>query len=80
MPRKANEIALDELLKESLSTRNTNNYRKILKAVFDQSILRKDDVAYDFHNCKVSLKHVNTYNDVLKTNCFCFFSLATRLV
>ena len=53
VPRKANEIALDQLLKDSLKTRNTNNYLKILKAVFDQKISLKDDVTYDYNNIKV---------------------------
>ena len=53
IPRKANEIALDQLLKDSLSTRSTNNYRKILKSVFDQNIAFKDDISYDYHNIKV---------------------------
>ena len=52
VPRKADEIALDELLKYSLANKQSTNYRKILKAVFDQNNSKVDDFSFDATNCK----------------------------
>ena len=52
VPRKADEIALDELLTYSLTNKQSTNYRKILKAVFDQKNNKVDDFSFDATNCK----------------------------
>lgn len=52
IPRKADEIALDELLKTSLAHKQSTNYNKILKAVFDQKNSKVDDFSFDAENLR----------------------------
>jgi serine/threonine protein kinase len=47
IPRKADEIALDELLDYSLLNKQSTNYTKILKAIFDQQNPKAEDLSYD---------------------------------
>ena len=61
IPRKADEIALDEILQNSLSNKQSTNYSKILKAVFDQTNSKAEDYSFDATNLKVcyySMKRV----------------------
>lgn len=50
IPRKADEVALDELLKFSFANRQTMNYKKIIKAMFEQKNTIVDDVSFDSTN------------------------------
>ncbi len=52
IPRKADEIAFDELLKYSFNNKQSTNYKKILKALFEQRNSKIDDASYDATNCK----------------------------
>lgn len=53
VPRKADEIALDELLKYSFGHKHSTGYKKIIKAVFDQEADKIEDASFDSINCKV---------------------------
>ncbi len=52
IPRKADEVALDELLKYSVTNKQSTNYKKILKSLFDQTNSKIDDAVFDATNCK----------------------------
>jgi hypothetical protein len=58
IPRKADEIALDEILQNSLTNKQSTNYRKILKAVFDQKNTTAEDYSFDTTNIKVLKKRL----------------------
>lgn len=70
IPRKADEIALDELLKTSFTNKQSSNYKKILKAMFDQANSKADEVSYDKENCKLpnSFQYLQIRENVY--NCF----------
>ena len=53
IPRKADEIALDEMLQYSFGNKQSTNDKKILKALFDQKNSIIEDVSFDSTNCKV---------------------------
>ena len=53
IPRKADEIALDEMLQYSFSNKQSTNYKKILKALFEQTNSKIEDASFDSTNCKV---------------------------
>ena len=53
IPRKAEDIALDELLQSALTNKQSTKFTKIIKSVFDQKVLPKDDASYDEVACKV---------------------------
>ncbi len=73
IPRKADEIAFDELLKSSFNNKKSNNYKKILKGMFEQTNSKADEVLYDKENCKLpnSFQYLqireNVYNCFTKT-------------
>lgn len=52
IPRKADEIALDELLHTSLKNKQSTSYNKILKAVFDQKNSKVEDFSFDATNLR----------------------------
>jgi translation initiation factor 2-alpha kinase 4 len=52
VPRNSNEIALDELLKYSLSNKNSSSFSKILKALFEQNNSKIENYSYDIQSCK----------------------------
>ena len=52
IPKKADEIALDELLKYSFQNKQSSYCKKIFKAIFDQRSSRIDDASFDATNCK----------------------------
>lgn len=54
IPRKADEIALDELLKYSFNNKQSSNYKKILKGIFEQKNSKIEDASFDATNCKVT--------------------------
>lgn len=56
IPRKADEIALDELLKYSFDHKQSTSYKKIIKALFDQNPSRIEDASFDVTNCKVIIE------------------------
>lgn len=64
IPRKADEIALDELLNTSLRNKQSTSYNKILKAVFDQKNSKVDDFSFDATNLRnpSSLEATNLRN------------------
>ena len=72
IPRKADEIALDEMLQYSFSNKQSTNYKKILKALFEQKNSKIEDASFDSLNCKVNAfkiklskkrKHLNRARD-----------------
>jgi translation initiation factor 2-alpha kinase 4 len=72
VPRNSNEIALDELLRYSLSNKNSSNYSKILKTLFEQNTTKSENFSYDIQNCKqaISFKYLqireHVYNVISK--------------
>ncbi len=54
IPKKADEIALDEMLQYSFSNKQSTNYKKIIKALFEQKNTKIEDASFDSTNCKVS--------------------------
>jgi translation initiation factor 2-alpha kinase 4 len=52
IPRKADEIALDEMLQYSFNNKQSTNYKKILKALFEQKNTKIEDASFDSTNCK----------------------------
>ena len=54
IPKKADEIALDEMLQYSFNNKQSTNYKKILKALFEQKNTKIEDASFDSTNCKVS--------------------------
>ena len=52
IPRKADEIAFDELLSYSMDHKQSTTYKKIVKALFDQRNSEIDDASFDTPNCK----------------------------
>jgi hypothetical protein len=55
IPRKADEIALDELLKYSLVNKQSTSFKKILKAIFEQRASRIEDASFDSTNFNKSV-------------------------
>lgn len=53
VPKKADEIALDELIKYSFDHKQSTSYKKIIDAVFDQQASKVQDATFDLTNCKV---------------------------
>ncbi len=47
IPRKADEIALEELLKYSFNNKQSANYKRIIKAIFDQKNTKIEDASYN---------------------------------
>lgn len=53
VPKKADEIALDELIKYSFDHKQSTSYKKIIDAVFEQQASKVQDATFDLTNCKV---------------------------
>lgn len=53
IPRKADETALDELLKCSLSSKQSTSYKKVVKALFDQKASSFEEALFDSNKYKV---------------------------
>lgn len=69
IPRKADEIALDEMLQYSFSNKQSTNYKKILKALFEQKTSKPEDASFDSTNCKspTSFRHLQIREHVYNT-------------
>ena len=52
IPRKADEIALEELLEYSFKNKQSTNYKRIFKAIFDQKCSLIDDASFYATNAK----------------------------
>lgn len=52
IPRKADEIALEELLEYSFKNKQSTNYKRIFKAIFDQRCSLIDDASFYATNAK----------------------------
>lgn len=73
IPRKADEIAFDELLQYSFNNKQSTNYKKIFDAIFKQKSTKVEDASFDPTNAKAPnsfrllqlREHV--YNIFLKT-------------
>jgi serine/threonine protein kinase len=73
IPRKADEIAFDELLQYSFNNRQSTNYKKIFDAIFKQKSTKVEDASFDPTNTKspnsfrlLQLRE-HVYNIFLKT-------------
>ena len=73
IPRKADEIAFDELLKYSFNNKQSTNYKKIFEAIFKQKLTKVEDASFDPINnkCPNSFKALqlreHVYNVFLRT-------------
>ena len=71
IPRKADEIAMEELLKSAFSNKTSSNYKKILKEMFHEETpnSKANEVAYDKENCKLpnSFQYLQIRENVYNT-------------